>query len=202
MLGKDADYFQEVQTQTGWGRTLKSFADWCAPKPGWLTLDVGCGPGLLPSIFDNLGCRAVGIDLEMDMFQPSPLHPDVLVADVYHLPFKPHTFDLITATNLIFLLAEPVPAMRRIKHCLSKGGKLAMLNPSEALNQQSALRFVDEKGLDGVGRDTFLQWARRAEENHHWTAAETSALYRDAGMECAESAVKIGPGFARFSWGQ
>jgi SAM-dependent methyltransferase len=142
------------------------------------------------------------MDLEMDMFQPSPLHPDVLVADVYQLPFKPHTFDLITATNLIFLLAEPVPAMRRIKQCLSKAGRLAMLNPSEALNPHSALRFVDEKGLVGVGRDTFLQWARRAEEHHHWTETETSALYREAGMECAESVVKVGPGFARFSWGQ
>ena len=202
MLGKDADYFQEMQTQTGWGRTLKSFANWCSPKPGWMTLDVGCGPGLLPSIFANLGCRAAGMDLKMDMFQPSPLHPDVLVADVYLLPFKPHTFDLITATNLIFLLAEPVPAMRRIKQCLSKGGRLAMLNPSEALNQHSALRFVDERGLVGVGRDTFLQWARRAEENHHWTDAETSDLFREAGMECVESVVKIGPGFARFSCGQ
>ena len=26
MLGKDADYFQELQTQTGWGRTLYGFA--------------------------------------------------------------------------------------------------------------------------------------------------------------------------------
>lgn len=202
MLLKDADYFQEMQTQSGWGRTLKSFAEWCAPRPGWKTLDVGCGPGLLPAVFTTLGCKATGIDLDEDMFRPAPLHRGVLVADVYDLPFAVHTFDLITATNLIFLLNEPVLALRQIRQCLNATGKLAMLNPSEILNQQSALHFVEEKGLDGIGRDTFLLWAKRAEKNHHWTEVETIALFQEAGMECKENIVRVGPGFARFSWGQ
>ena len=130
MLGNDAEYFQELQTQTGWSRTLYGFAVWCSPQPGWLTLDVGCGPGLLPAIFSKFGCTAVGIDLDMEMFNPSPLHSAMVVADVMGLPF-PITFDLVTASNLLFLLSEPIQALIRIEQLLHSGGKVAMLNPSE-----------------------------------------------------------------------
>lgn len=151
MRGRDCDYFQELQTQTGWSRTLYGFALWCSPKSGWLTLDVGCGPGLLPAIFSKFGCWAVGVDLEMEV--------------------------------------------------LHSGGKLAMLNPSEHLNEQSALDYEIENSLNGVARDTLLNWARREVENHHWTEEETINLYKKAGMKCMASTLKVGPGFGRFSWG-
>jgi SAM-dependent methyltransferase len=201
MSDRDSDYFQELQTQTGWSRTLYGFALWCSPKAGWLTLDVGCGPGLLPAIFTKFGCRAVGVDLNMAMFHPSPLHSTVAIADVYLLPFKTETFDLITASNLIFLLYEPVRALADLKKLLRPGGKVAMLNPSEYLNEQAAQSFVHEKGLEGVARDTLLKWARRTEENHQWTEEATCDLYNEAGMKYMGSALKVGPGFGRFSWG-
>ncbi len=200
MLSRDADYFLELQTKTGWGRTLYGFATWCAPKPGWSTLDVGCGPGLLPAIFSQLGCWSVGIDLDLKMFRPSALHSKIAVADVYNLPFKAHTFDLITASNLVFLLAEPVQALQNMTSFLAPEGRLAMLNPSETLNEQAALHFSDEQRLQGVARDTLLNWARRATENHHWSEEETFAVYRQAGMRCMGSVLKVGPGFGRFSW--
>jgi SAM-dependent methyltransferase len=201
MLGRDSEYFQELQTQTGWSRTVYGFALWCSPNVGWLTLDVGCGPGLLPAIFSKLGCKAVGVDLDLEMFHPAPLHPIVAVANVYDLPFKSQTFDLITASNLIFLLSEPTRALDKMKKLLRPGGKVAMLNPSEYLNDNAALAFANEKGLDGVARNTLLKWARRAAENHQWTEEETCDLYIRAGMKYMGSALKVGPGFGRFSWG-
>lgn len=76
-----------------------------------------------------------------------------------------------------------------------------MLNPSEALTEQAAWRFADEKGLQGLARDTLLNWARRAREFQHWTEQETYALYKEAGMKCMGCILKVGPGFGRFSWG-
>ncbi|OGO14627.1 MAG: hypothetical protein A2032_04155 [Chloroflexi bacterium RBG_19FT_COMBO_49_13] len=122
LFKKDAVYFHELQTKTGWGRTLYGFAEWCAPEPGWLTLDVGCGPGLLPAIFSQLGCRAVGVDLDPKMFHPSPLHPITSIADVNALPFPSHTFDLVTSTNLLFLLPQPILALIEMKRVLQPGG--------------------------------------------------------------------------------
>jgi SAM-dependent methyltransferase len=200
MLGKDADYFLELQTQTGWGRTLIGFATWCAPKPGWRILDVGCGPGLLPAIFAQLGYQAFGIDVDMAMFQPSA-HPFIAVANIFALPFSLHTFDLITASNLLFLLPDPIHALRSLVPFLVHEGRVAMLNPSETLNDRAALRFADENGLQGLARDTLLNWARRAVENYHWSEDETNAIYHEAGMKCMASILKVGPGFGRFSWG-
>jgi len=200
MLNRDADFFLELQTNTGWGRTLHGFAAWCAPQPGWRTLDVGCGPGLLPAIFSQLGCWSVGIDLDLKMFRPSPLHPMVAVADVYALPFLSHTFQLITASNLVFLLPEPVRALQNLSLFLAPGGRVAMLNHSEVLNVQAALHFAESQGLMGVARDTLLNWARRAKEFHQWTEDETYVLYHQAGLKCMGSVLKVGPGFGRFSW--
>jgi SAM-dependent methyltransferase len=198
---RDADYFQELQTQTGWGRTLDSFARWCDPKPGWLTLDVGCGPGLLPAKLSKLGCADIGVDLDRRMFDPAPLHPIVVVADIHDLPYKNNIFNLITCSNLLFMLNDPIQALAKMGNLLTVGGKLAMLNPSELFNEQAALVFATEKQLDGIARDTLIQWARRAEAYYHWTEKETAELYRQAGLNYGESILKVGPGFGRFSWG-
>jgi SAM-dependent methyltransferase len=201
VLGKDSEYFQELQTHTGWGRTLYGFAVWCLPQPGWLTLDIGCGPGLLPAIFAKFGCTALGVDIDMDMFNPSPLHAAVVVADVMDLPIRPNAFDLITASNLVFLLPQPEQALLKIRHLLHPGGKFAMLNPSENLNPQSAAEFIIDKGLEGITCDTLLNWAKRAIENHRWTEAQTRVLYTKAGFKFEGSVLKVGPGFGRFSSG-
>jgi ubiquinone/menaquinone biosynthesis C-methylase UbiE len=135
------------------------------------------------------------------MFHPSPLHTTVVVADVNALPFRPQIFDLITATNLLFLLDRPVFALIEMKRLLRPGGRVALLNPSEILNKQAAIGFAQKRGLEGVARETLVNWARRAEENHHWNEEETRALYAYAGMKCMACILKVGPGFGRFSFG-
>ena len=78
---------------------------------------------------------------------------------------------------------------------------MAVLNPSENLNIKAAGIFAVERGLDGVAKDTLLNWARRAEENYRWTEDGTQALFTNAGLRYMASSLKIGPGFGRFSWG-
>jgi SAM-dependent methyltransferase len=156
---------------------------------------------LLPAIFSRLGCRAVGVDYDPEMFRPSSLHPAIVVADGYRLPFNLHTFDLITATNLLFLLPQPSLLLIELKGFLRPGGRLAMLNPSQNLNEQEAIAYAQERGLEGMAKDTLINWAKRAEMNHHWTEAETQALFTDAGMKYIAGVLKIGPGFGFFSCG-
>ncbi len=201
MLNRDADYYLDLQTKTGWGRTLQSFAEWCAPKAGWLTLDIGCGPGLLPAIFSRLGCEAVGADLDPKMFKPAPLHANVVVADGLCLPFPGKQFDLISATNLLFLLPQPANLMIEMKRLVKPGGKVVLLNPSENLSASAAAAFADERGLEGLARQTLVNWAMRAENNHRWTEQDTRLLFEQAGMTYGGGVLKVGPGFGRFSWG-
>ena len=200
-LDKDSDYFLELQTKTGWGNTLVSFAEWCAPQAGWSSLDVGCGPGLFPAILAEMGCHAAGIDLDVQMYKPIPIHEMVVVGDVFNPPFKHQSFNLITAVNVLFLLKEPVKALRIISQWLKPGGKLAMLNPSEMIDEQAARNFANERGLTGLARETLINWAKRATSNQRWTETETDMLYQQAGLKFMGTISKVGPGFARFSWG-
>ncbi len=201
-MDKESDFVKGVQSLSGWGRTLRNFAEWCDPQPGWQILDAGCGPGLLPAIFSNLGYWVAGIDFDLEMFRPSAMANKVAVADIFNLPFARHTFNLITASNIIFLLESPIEALNELKRSLRLGGKLAMLNPSEYLSEQTVLDYVAKRGLDEATRSSLLTWAARAANHHRWNENETADLYRQVGMRLIRSEVKVGPGFGRFSMGE
>ncbi|HBX70931.1 MAG TPA: hypothetical protein DEH25_16515 [Chloroflexi bacterium] len=197
----DSDYFLELQINTGWGRVLTRFADWIGPEVGGLTLDVGCGPGLLPALLAQRGCRALGIDRDPEMFIPAPLHPQVITADGSHPPFPAHSFDLITASNLLFLLPDPGVVLQSMTQFLRPGGQVATLNPTEKLTITAATQMSEAVGLTGLARESLLNWAVRAENHFHWTESETIALFHAAGLELVETKVTMGSGFARFARG-
>ena len=193
----DSDYFLELQTQTGWGRVLSQFRDWINPQPGWLTLDVGCGPGLMPALLAQRDCRSLGIDIDPLMFLPNPLHPQVATADMMHLPFPNQVFDLITASNLLFLLPNPLTALSVMRRLLCSGGHLAILNPSEHLTVAATMKLIEARNLTGLARETLLNWAVRAEAHFHWTEVESADLFAAVELELIETRTIMGPGFAR-----
>jgi len=194
----DFSNFLEIQTKTGWGRALSEFADFCAPPPASLILDVGCGPGLLPSIFTQAGCRAYGADADLLLLSTS-LSPNLVQSDAGALPFPPAAFHLITATNLLFLLEKPLCALEEWKRLLLPNGEICLLNPSERLSVGAAVNLADARGLDGAARDSLLNWAHIAEQRSRWTEDQTRALLARAGLELLETTLRIGAGFARFT---
>ena len=188
--------FLEIQTRTAWGRTLAEFADWCAPQAGTLLLDLGCGPGLLPALFTRrFSSRAIGIDYDPALLASAQV--PVACADAYCLPFPPSSFDFLTATNLIFLLGDPLRALRECRRVLKAGGTLALLNPSEHLTVAAAQSLADARNLDGKNRESLLGWAKRAEKHGGWTEEHARQLLRKAGFDLKETELKVGPGFAR-----
>ncbi len=196
---QDADYFLELQTNTGWGSALARFAEWIAPQAGWLTLDIGCGPGLLPALFAQLRCQAVGVDIDSQMFSPESLHDDVAVADTLLLPFPEKKFDLVTASNILFLLPNPQHALQEMGRVLHRQGQMVVLNPSENLNVQRAASFASARNLNGLARDSLLNWAARAESNFRWSEEDLHTLFDSVGMCLVETITAVGPGFARFA---
>jgi ubiquinone/menaquinone biosynthesis C-methylase UbiE len=197
----EAAYFQQVQTESGWGRVLQRLVDWIDPGAGWLTLDVGCGPGLLPALLARRGCRSLGADLDPSMFRPAPLHPAVAVAEAGRLPFAVGCFDLITASNLLFLLPDPGAALGAMVRLLRRTGQLVVLNPSERLNVAAMTEFAQARRLEGFARQSLLHWAGLAEAHRRWSEADLAQLFAEAGLTLVETALTIGPGFARLARG-
>jgi SAM-dependent methyltransferase len=162
---------------------------------------VGCGPGLLPALLAKSGCRAVGVDRDFAMFLPSPLHPGVLAAEAVLLPFQANSFDLVTASNLLFLADEPLVLLVEMRRLLRPDGQVAVLNPSEHLDLAAATALADERGLTGLARSTLLNWASRAENHFRWSAGELGDLFEAAGLLLVDTKTSLGPGFARFGRG-
>jgi len=198
-LDNDADYFLELQANTGWGRILKRFADWLNPPPGVKVLDVGCGPGLLPSLFAKKGCLTWGVDNDLAMFQPFSLYSDVVIGDVYQLPFRKMAFDLITASNLLFLIEDPLTALEGMAFFLAAEGRIALLNPTEKFTVRAAEALAEEKQLDGLARETLLNYAARAETHYRWNDEEQAALFHQVGLELVAKKEVMGRGFVRFT---
>jgi SAM-dependent methyltransferase len=193
--------FLEIQIHTGWGWVLQSLVDWCQPQADWITLDVGCGPGLLPALLSQRGRLAFGVDLDEHMFSPSGLQSQVAVADAIHLPFPDHIFHLITASNLLFLLADSSLALREIVRLVRPEGLVVMLNPSEHMSAAAATTLADQRGLQGLDRDSLLNWAATAEANRRWGESELQELFTETGLRMVDTSLKVGPGLARFAKG-
>ena len=193
--------FLDIQIHTGWGRVLQSFADWCQPQAEWMTLDVGCGPGLLPALLSRRSCLAFGVDLNANMFSPSRLPSQLALADAIRLPFSDNTFHLVTASNLLFLLADPLPVLQEMAHLVKPEGQIAVLNPSEHMSVAAATTLADQRGLQGLDQDSLLNWAALAEANRRWGESELNGLFTRVGLKLAETTLKVGPGLARLAKG-
>jgi SAM-dependent methyltransferase len=189
--------FFQIQTQTGWGRTLAAVADFCRAKPGWVCLDLGCGPGLLPGLLAERGCQAVGMDISEGAFQEGRLHQHLVQGDAHFPPFPAHTFDLAAAVNLLFLLPDPLVVMEQIRRVLKPGGQAVLLNPSERLSTVSAADLAERRGLQGPARQSLLNWARLAENHYRWTEEDLDALLSSAGLRTIEFKGIVGDSLAR-----
>ena len=179
---------------------LRSFASWLDPQPASLILDVGTGPGLLPAIFAQNGCRALGVDSSFEMFRDA-LHPDLILAEVTALPLPLASFDLIAASNLLFLLPDPRTALIEMARLLAPTGEIALLNPSERMSIAAATALADQRGLEGLARETLLHYAGRAERHFRWSEADLCELFASANLELTETVTKMGEGLVRFAKG-
>lgn len=201
-LKDDASYFLELQTNTGWSHVLRRFAEWIDPQPGWRTLDVGCGPGLLPLLFAERGCQSTGMDLDPEMFKPVPVYLQVAIADGETPPFRPGQFDLVTLSNILFLHHHPDHLLASIRNILQPDGQIALINPSEKLSVASATQFIESRNLDGLTRDSLINFAQRAERRERWTCPETNSILESNGFSIMDAKLSMGPGFVRFTRAQ
>jgi ubiquinone/menaquinone biosynthesis C-methylase UbiE len=101
---------------------------------GCSVLDVGCGDGALTRVLRQLGAAAVfGCDIDPQMIARATADAtwhdaDVryLVADAARLPFRDHSFDLVTMITVLAFLPQPHDALREIARVLKVGGRLVI----------------------------------------------------------------------------
>ncbi len=111
---------------------LLRFTGW-SPEDfrGSTLLDVGCGAGRFAEVALSLGARVVAVDDSLavdacfDTLGASP-RLDVVQADVYQLPFRPESFDLIYCLGVLQHTPDVRRAFLSLPRALKRGGRLAV----------------------------------------------------------------------------
>ena len=87
-----------------------------------VVLDVGCADGVLRRALGSSSPRLVGLDTVPVLLRGHP--PPVVRAEAARLPFVDGAFDAVTALNVLYHLADPLPALRAARRVLRRGGHL------------------------------------------------------------------------------
>ncbi len=200
------NYFTQVQATPGWDHVLASFARFAAPARTSYVIDVGCGPG---SLVRKLACEvafAYGCDVDRRMIEQAQklaneacLHNvEFRVGALPDLPYPSDQFNVVTATNVIFLQRNPQDALRGMVRVCRPGGIVAMLNPSPQMNVAAATAHADQHGLTEFDRVSFLNWGNVAEQAQRFSAEQITEMFEAAGLSGVVIEAKIG-GLALFA---
>jgi SAM-dependent methyltransferase/uncharacterized protein YoxC len=98
-------------------------------------LDLGCGTGYGSAELARSATLTVGADAALDALTYAAVHyPSAayIAAKAGRLPFRDHSFDLITAFEIIEHLEQPEALLQEAQRLLAPGGQLAVSTPNAA----------------------------------------------------------------------
>jgi ubiquinone/menaquinone biosynthesis C-methylase UbiE len=167
-------------------RTAANSAAYLVPhlRPGMDLLDVGCGPGTITVDLARLVApgRVVGTDVAAGVLVKAGElaaargAPTVVFeqADVYELPYRDGSFDVVHAHQVLQHLSDPVAALREMRRVARPGGLVAVRDAdygslswypgSEGLSRWAELYeevTLRSSGTPRAGR-RLVAWAREA----------------------------------------
>ena len=132
-----------------WNRFLKTQLDSHTGKPiarerflirinchpteldGWMVLDVGCGAGRYAEVALSMGARLVAVDYSSAVDAcwqnlRSYSNLNIVQADIYHLPFKPASFEFVYCFGVLQHTPDVEKAFMALPVQLVRGGRLSV----------------------------------------------------------------------------
>jgi ubiquinone/menaquinone biosynthesis C-methylase UbiE len=93
-------------------------------------LEVGCGTGHFTRWFEDLGLKAVGLDLSSAMLNEAKGNEGqkVLQSDAHSLPFADHSFDVVALITTLEFLQDPTLALREAQRVAQEGLLIGTIN--------------------------------------------------------------------------
>jgi SAM-dependent methyltransferase len=137
-FGREWNWFAKTQLdRPDEGRTesRETFAKKTGFTPadleGKTVLDVGCGMGRFAEVAASHGARVVGVDLSVAVDAASRNLAGfedavVIQADVFDLPFRPESFDLIYSIGVLHHTPDTRRAFLSLPRLLRPGGRIAI----------------------------------------------------------------------------
>lgn len=174
------------------GLVAAEFLDWIDVAPDRRWLDAGCGTGALSEVILRRAAprQVIGLDASEAFvaFARTRLSDPRIgfqVGDACSLPFEDATFDAAVAGLMLNFVPEPARALAEMRRAVRQGGTVAVYVWDYAGEMQLMRRFWDA----AVALDSS---ARSLDEGRRFPICQPErllALFREAGLEAAESRV-------------
>ncbi len=118
-----------VQEQSLPIRRLKELIKNELPPGPFLAIELGAGGSTWVLFLAGNGARVAGIDLSepglrlsRDICASAGIEADLILGDVFHLPFAENTFDVVLSAGLIEHFDNPIPLLENSCRLLRPGG--------------------------------------------------------------------------------
>jgi len=108
------------------------------PRPGLLTLDIGCGPGRLAGTLRDHGVGYVGLDASAGLLREARSRTDgrYIRGDAQALPIADARFDRVLAMNALYHVANWRQALREMRRVVRPGGRVVFsTNGADAMRR-------------------------------------------------------------------
>ncbi len=183
-FGPGAAAYAFVTGNAAWREDCRAMA---ALVPGPRVLDLGIGPGT--SALEMAGAdpshRHVGLDRSARMLRLAAVGSrrahvplELVQADALALPFRSGGFDGATGHSFLYLLPDPLAALREVRRILRPGGGVAFLEPRAG---PGSLRSALAAGPRCAA--SMLLWPVMARLHRRFDEAALPALLRAAGFQ-------------------
>ncbi len=104
-----------------------------------VVLDIGCGAGFMAYNLSENGAKTIASDLRTKLNKSNSFFNNLLScpkiefnnADIFHLPFKSKSFDIVYALDMLEHLENAELALLEIKRVLKSDGSLIVSIPNE-----------------------------------------------------------------------
>jgi SAM-dependent methyltransferase len=173
-FGREWNWFSTTQLDVLSEGLIASRATF-SQKTGWaehdlqgkVVLDAGCGMGRFAEVANSWGARVVAVDLSSAVDAARANLADrmdaaFVQADLFELPFRPATFDLVYAIGVLHHTPDAREAFRRLVQLVRPGGSLAVWLYSKEPRDRpySLLSDVYRVGTSRLRHERLLQLCR------------------------------------------
>lgn len=123
--------FASDEARRGTENTLRKLHLTPQAVRGRRVLDVGCGAGRFSEVLSRWGAEVVAVDLSDAVYTARANLAGISAvtfarADLFHLPFPPHSFDVILAWGVLHHTPDTAAAFKRVVRHLRPGGTMAV----------------------------------------------------------------------------
>ncbi len=130
-----------------------------------LILDVGCGTGLFFPFAAEKAKVVVGLDISSNLLAKAKdrarnlCNVNLVRGDADHLPFKDHSFSIVSAFTLLQNTPKPLITLKEIKRTAKPNGFIVVTGMKKAFSLTSFTQLLKEAGLSPISirDDDFLK---------------------------------------------